>query len=90
MTHCVQYAVKCVLYRTELWSFICGDFLKVKSVYDHNPIDSLEILKNGIIAACEEIRNTSEIFEHFRQPSKLRCGICIVVEGNHFQQLNKF
>lgn len=59
-------------------------------VYDHNSIDSLEILKNGIIVACEEIRNTSEIFERFRQPLKRRCGICILVEGNHFQQLSKF
>lgn len=48
MTRCVQYAVKCVLYRTELWSFICGDFLKVKSVYDHNPIDVLHVKKFGI------------------------------------------
>lgn len=69
--------------------FYLWEFFK-SLVYDRNPIDSPEILKNGIIVACDEIRNTSEIFECFRQPLKRRCGICIVVEGNHFQQLSKF
>ncbi|KOC58757.1 hypothetical protein WH47_00004, partial [Habropoda laboriosa] len=49
-------------------------------------IDRLETLRNRIIAACEEIRNTPGISERLRQPLKRRYEECIVAEGNYYQR----
>ena len=54
-------------------------------MYD-TPVAIVEVLRNRIIAASEEIRNTLGIFERLRQSMRRRCEACIDAEGNHFQQ----
>lgn len=50
-------------------------------------VETVEELRNRIIASCETIRHTPGIFERVRQSMRRRIEACIAVGGAHFQQL---
>ena len=44
-------------------------------------------LVTRIVAACDDIQNTSGIFARVRQNLVRRCHFCIEIGGRQFQQL---
>jgi hypothetical protein len=50
------------------------------------PVNTLEDLRERIVASCETIRNTPGIFERVRNSMRKRAEACLLSEGSHFQQ----
>lgn len=53
------------------------------------PINTLEKLKERIVAACETIRNTSGIFERVLISMRRWAQTCLSSEGGHFNNFYK-
>ena len=58
----------------------------LKSLVYITPIENENDLRNRIVASCEAIRNTPDIFERVRQSLRRRLDGCIMTQGEHFQQ----
>lgn len=58
----------------------------LKSLVYQTPVDSDEELLARILAACDEIRDTPGIFEGVRASFLRRCNLCLLHQGQHFEQ----
>lgn len=58
----------------------------LKSLVYKTPINTVEDLRERIVASCEIIRNTPGIFARVRNSMRRRADACLLSEGGHFQQ----
>lgn len=58
----------------------------LKSLVYKTPVENQEDLRNRIIMACENIKNTPGLFRNVRNSMIRRLDACILAEGGHFQQ----
>lgn len=58
----------------------------LKSLVYTTPVETVEELRNRIMASCNTIRNTPGIFERVRQSLRRRLEACVTVGGGHFEQ----
>lgn len=66
-----------------LYFFLWGH---LKTLVYKTPINTLEDLRERIVASCETIRNTPGIFERVRNSMRRWAEACLLSEGGHFQQ----
>lgn len=65
----------------------CLDFFlwgHLKSLVYTTPIQNVQELRERIVAACDEIRNTPGIFQRVRESMHHRVQACITANGGHF------
>jgi len=58
----------------------------LKTLVYTSPINTVEELRERIVAACDGIQNTPRIFERVRNSMRRRAEACRLSEGGHFQQ----
>lgn len=58
----------------------------LKTLVYKTPVNTLEDLRERIVASCETIRNTPGIFQRVRNSMRRRAEACLLSEGGHFQQ----
>lgn len=59
----------------------------VKAIVYETPVNTINELRERIVAAFERVRNIPGIFARVRRSSLQRCHTCIQVGGAHFEQL---
>ncbi|XP_023313209.1 uncharacterized protein LOC111693200 [Anoplophora glabripennis] len=68
----------------------CLDFFfwgHLKTLVYATPVENVDQLRERIVASCDIIRNTPEIFLRVRQSMRRRIAACIEANGGHFQHL---
>ena len=59
----------------------------VKTIVYETPVDTVQELRERIVAAFERVQATPGIFERVRRSMLQRCNVCIEVGGHQFEHL---